>query len=345
MRTARTVIVQLVLWALVAACGLLILFPHTAPARWLSTRMGVAQVLAFPYLVAGAGLVFALVLGIWGWMRRSAGWGCWSTAAAGCVAMVLALIMGLSPVPAPRGGEQARPAQPSPESITVVTFNSQNTLTASGFGELVDTIDPDIVVLPEAERHRVKVAVAGTEFEDAFIDPDPAGPPVLGPAATQVLVHPRLGTTRPADVPSFEVEAKAGIVTPPAAGEFRVAGVHPVPPMPQLVPAWREQTIAFMRYGEDVEEPVILAGDFNATLRHGPLAARERLTAASEVCSRRAVGTWPADAPVANAWHLHPLRTPIDHVFVSGEFRVVDCDTMPIGQADHLAFIARITRT
>ncbi|WP_218364586.1 endonuclease/exonuclease/phosphatase family protein [Corynebacterium sp. TAE3-ERU30] len=343
MRRAGAVLVQLALWSMLGACGFVILVPHWAPARWLSTRLGGAQLIAFPYLMAAGGLVCGLVLLLQALVRRRTTFRILE-AIAGVIAVALATVLAVVPVPAPARGSLPAPPPDAASELTVVTLNSQNTLSAAGFQALVAAADPDIVVLPEAERSRVDAAVQGSEFEQAFIDPAPEHS-ARGPAATQVLVHPRLGSVAPAEVPSFDLESKAATITPPTGQSFHVAGVHPVPPVPFLMERWRQQTQAFIRYGETHPGPVLLAGDFNATLRHGPLTQRQRLIAASEVCGRNAVGTWPAQVPFGSTWQSHPLRTPIDHIFVSPEFHVRGCSTMAVGNADHLAFIVRLSRS
>lgn len=99
--------------------------------------------------------------------------------------------------------------------------------------------------------------------------------------------------------------------------------------------AWKGDLERVIKFGESSTKPMIIAGDFNATLRHGALAARSRLTDAQELCSAWQMGTWNSQFPAI-------LRTPIDHILITPGLQASSCQTAHIGESDHLALGAKI---
>ena len=79
---------------------------------------------------------------------------------------------------------------------------------------------------------------------------------------------------------------------------------------------WRRDLDEVRAYMDRERGRTILAGDFNATLRHGGLGSSPR---------------W-ADA----------LASPIDHVFVNSGASVVSAEVIGLGGSDHNAVAARV---
>ena len=124
------------------------------------------------------------------------------------------------------------------------------------------------------------------------------------------------------------------------SGQFvRLACVHSRPPKPPWSPEatarWRDQLSALPPPDED---PVILAGDFNATLDHA--AFRRQLDlgyvdAASQVGN----GLEPTWGPGPN-WR--PALLAIDHILVSRQCAVLTTSTHVLPGSDHRAVYAEI---
>lgn len=112
-------------------------------------------------------------------------------------------------------------------------------------------------------------------------------------------------------------------------------GVHTAPPLPSLMNYWRSDVARVVSHAQNLEHPVIMAGDFNATLRHWPLVAGNMLQDAALACGN-VEGTWPADYP---QW----AQAQIDHVFASPGFAATDCEVRKVGSSDHRAFAVTLT--
>lgn len=268
---------------LLLAC---VLLPGVAPVRWLSQLPGIAHAVAFPVLSALLLLVLGMVL-------RQAGW-----ALAGLALLLL---------------PQGWPALSDGGELTVVSFNTQDSLSGVELDGLIDAYDPDLLVLPEA---RVTQPLEGYTQAQS--------PGSAGVAPTVLLVHSRLGPVTEVDAP----DVTWGAVAVELGDGTVLAGVHPSPPVPGQMGSWRRDLAHIEEWVRD-HDRLILAGDFNATLRHGPMAALDL------VQGDRCGGTWPAAVPP-------PLASPIDHVLVSPDIGAGECTTQRVGDSDHRAVIARV---
>lgn len=307
----------------------LVLFPWTPFARALSMRSFIAQALAFPHIF-GACVVAVSALVLFFARRLSSLWIAASTQGVWALSGVLLIIF-----PSTITAESSPIQKQSTTGITlnIVAFNTQNSFTHADMATLISAFDPDIVVLPETTKSDATRAAGGTAFANSVY-----GYGDLysnGIALTTIMVHPRLGGVTPiTEVPEVTFGTVGLKIN--SRHQFRIFGVHTYPPVPNVFNSWEWDLDRVISFGENNREgPLILAGDFNATLRHGPLANRQRLVDTARRCSRAPAGAWPSNLPF---W----LRTPIDHVFVTPEFEVLKCSTMMVGTSDHLAYAATV---
>ncbi|WP_018297844.1 endonuclease/exonuclease/phosphatase family protein [Corynebacterium lubricantis] len=292
--------ISILLWGLAVLTLVLALLPGP-----LSTVPGFAHVLAFPH-ISGALLIIAIVFVVWKTRR-------WRLPATAVVLAAALLVMFPAASPlvsapsgAPASGGESRP-------LTIVSFNSKHTFTAKDFEQLQGRFHPDVYVLPETDLKRAEIALRGSNFQ-IFVS---------GDGRTSVAVASSLSDYVQVDAPDITF----GAVALEHASLPTIVGLHSAPPLPDLMGQWRDD---LQRVGEfDGGENLIVAGDFNATLRHGTLGERENLVDAFQECGSKK-GSWPAALPSL-------MRTQIDHVFVSPEIHVARCEAVEIGRSDHLA--------
>lgn len=125
-----------------------------------------------------------------------------------------------------------------------------------------------------------------------------------------------------------------------AAGPLRVVNVHTVAPLTGPdARTWADQLDALAGLVERSPSPVVLAGDFNATLDHAPL---DRLVGgdvrdAFEVAGTGLGATWPR-------WSRWPGLVPplmrLDHVLVAGDVSVASLEARASVGSDHLRLVA-----
>ena len=123
---------------------------------------------------------------------------------------------------------------------------------------------------------------------------------------------------------------RADIVT--AAGAFRLVNVHTVAPLGESESAtWRAQLAALSAMPGEFGGPLVMAGDFNATADHAPMAALLGSGARDAfVVAGRGVGaTWPQwPGPMIPVMRL-------DHVLVDGGIAVRSAQVQHNPGSDH----------
>lgn len=312
--------------------GFGVLFPQLEFAQFFSVHFPFAQLAAFPAVI-GAGVLFLSTLTATA--HRLLG----LTKLSLCCCTLWALVgAGLlfAPYGLPRQVDSAGLFAGQNRELTVVTFNTGSTLTASDFQLLTTSWNPDIIILPETAGYELRQVLQNGNFDGQLFETRDDGLPSSysgGIAPTSVLVSNSLG---PAQYTTGPVSSFGSVAVEFADPSLpTVVGVHAAPPLPGLMRKWREDLVRLSEFGHASERPLILAGDFNATLRHGALADRAQLIDSQEFCGAIPSGTWPAGAPQF-------LRTPIDHVFVSGGIKARSCQVLQIGRSDHLAYMTRV---
>ncbi|MBY0527957.1 MAG: endonuclease/exonuclease/phosphatase family protein [Gemmataceae bacterium] len=134
-----------------------------------------------------------------------------------------------------------------------------------------------------------------------------------------------------------DVVARLPVGSPEGERPFRFLGLHPAPPVSADYTARRNRVYGEVaaRLAAEPELPVVVAGDSNNT-RFAPSFLRfcQQAGLYDTAHGRMAWRTWPAGAPSAI------LGVQIDHVLVSGGWRVCDFRRGPDIGSDHYPVIA-----
>lgn len=121
---------------------------------------------------------------------------------------------------------------------------------------------------------------------------------------------------------------------PPGTPRVRVVCVHaPAPIAPGPWRCWKEFFAAVEQMMRNRTSPIIVAGDFNATVRHADLA-RLLDVAGAAGSHLRAGPTWPARRPLLE----------VDHVIHTPELRCEFAARLVVSGSDHLALVADFGR-
>jgi endonuclease/exonuclease/phosphatase family metal-dependent hydrolase len=138
--------------------------------------------------------------------------------------------------------------------------------------------------------------------------------------------------------PSFAAQPVARMELPGGPG-VHLACIHthpPNPPLPRLVGQWREELSLLPPPADSPDDPpLVLAGDFNATLDHESFRGvlRRGLVDAAAQLGRGLVPTW---APFPG-W---PGLLTIDHVLLDPRCAVLAVEVHPLPGSDHRAVYA-----
>jgi endonuclease/exonuclease/phosphatase (EEP) superfamily protein YafD len=121
---------------------------------------------------------------------------------------------------------------------------------------------------------------------------------------------------------------------------FTLHAVHPVPPKPSKHPDNQgEKEVALIKVGKTVAQSnkaTIVAGDFNDVA----WSETSRLFGTSSRLRDVRVGRWFYHSFDATSLFL---RWPLDHVYVSKEFRLIDLKKLPKYGSDHFPILVKLT--
>ncbi|WP_237319451.1 endonuclease/exonuclease/phosphatase family protein [Streptomyces sp. JJ36] len=308
-------------WAL--WCAVVLLLPFSVPLVFRGLDADgpspVPQLLAFlPWFLAPAwlGLVCAI-------LARRVLVLLWAAAVLGSTGWFLQ----------PYGPDAPPPRQePATARFRVLTANLEH---GDATGALLGALRrerPHLVSVQECDR-RCAAALRTTAVRDAY--PYRVVLPGDSAAAGSALLSSRPLRTLP-PVPGT-------LTMPGALVEFggatvRVQVAHPMPPLFRSVGPWRRELGALRDYAAAHRaEPLLMAGDFNASQDHAAFRAllETGLRDAARLEGRSRTPTWPtATAP--------PLGAQIDHVLVSEEFEVRDAVFLDLRGSDHRALLADV---
>ena len=221
--------------------------------------------------------------------------------------------------------------------LTVLTSNLRLGLADTAeVTRIAEESGADVVVLEEV----TPTAFAGLEQLRRDL-PYQAGVPFTGARGT--IAFSRYPLTQ---VTQLKVFNGAFLIHVAAPEPFSLVAVHTSQPMnsPLLWKSDHRSLLWNTKLAVD-SGPVVMAGDFNATLDHRPM--RDLLGLGLSDAARQANAgwqpTWPSK-PTLGAdslpWGLGAMA--IDHVLVSKQFSTISTTTYVVKDSDHRALLARI---
>jgi endonuclease/exonuclease/phosphatase (EEP) superfamily protein YafD len=280
-----------------------------------------AQLVSFRPVLAGAVLAGALAVGC----RRRSRLRPLVVGPVVVVAVAVALVL-------PR--TVADPPASVGRPFTVVSFNTlEGGADIGALRDLIRTEQPDVVSLSEAGdgfRSRLLPAVETLGYR-VHTSTGPGTPDMSGITA---LTAGRLGDVRvqvraESSVPYLELSG-AGL------GDLRVVAFHSRAPLPGLMSVWRRDLAQLPRWCSG-SPPVVVAGDFNATLDHSAL--RNGMSGCADSADQRGAGlipTWDLSAS------MRGIGPQIDHVIVTRGIGTESFQVVDIPGSDHRAIVSRL---
>jgi endonuclease/exonuclease/phosphatase (EEP) superfamily protein YafD len=177
-----------------------------------------------------------------------------------------------------------------------------------------------------------RLAAAGLAqvLQFSHLDPRPGG------RGTGLWARWPLAPLQP--VPGLAWAAPRARIDPLGGFPVTLTAVHPVPPVHGRGGIWRRELAVIQQALAAVDEPQVVAGDFNATRDHGPF--RELLAAGFLDCVDSSQNrSWPGFT-----WPSLPVMR-LDHVLVSQTATVPMARTMHVPRSDHHGFLVDIEFT
>lgn len=292
-----------VVCALVVVAGVLTVLGRLGRVHWVFDWMA----LAHHYYLA-FGLVLLLILL---WMRR---WR-WVVGAAVVVVMNGWLLAPYLPTASVAESESER-------TIRLLVYNMYfaNWQLEQAVHD-VELYEADIVFIMEYSFH-IQEAIEShfSEYEYRLIEPS-HGTTGLALFSHIPIAYAEVHQRRETRIPIFEVEFVDG------ERPFTLVAGHSWPPVPELGEMNRAQMGDITAVAAAAPHPLIVAGDFNASV--WSYLVRNLANAAAVADAHR--GYW-----FQPTWQLNPwLQLPLDHIFVSQEWQVLNYQHGGPGGSDH----------
>lgn len=218
-------------------------------------------------------------------------------------------------------------------AVQVLCWNllAKNT-SYEGMVELVDQVDPDVLVLIEVAPSLLEQI---PEIADRY--PYSAALPALGGSGIAVFSRiPGTGFEKQDFDCAFQPAIVAKFPWKNSQTDLQIVALHPLSPIPVGRTKTRDQQLqAFLRWANDTGGPICVCGDFNTT----PWTRSfQSLQDAGFMDSRLGVGncpTWPS-------W-LGPFGLPIDHALSKGSCEIFDREVIASSHgSDHLPLRFRL---
>ena len=195
----------------------------------------------------------------------------------------------------------------------------------------------DVLAVQELTPHMVgRLAAAGLAqlLPFSHLDPQP------GWAGTGLWSRWPLTPLTP--VPGLTAAAPRARIDPPAGRPVTLTAVHPFAPMNENADIWHRELALIRQTLARVDEPQVVAGDFNASRDHRPF--RDLLTAGFLDCADSSQSrSWPGFTWPAGGGMLPVMR--LDHVLVSRTATVHMTRTIRLPRTDHHGVLAAIEFT
>ncbi len=231
-------------------------------------------------------------------------------------------------------------ADKTPSSTPTVTVLTANVLV--GQGDLAGALEKgwafhaDAVVVQEVTPE-AWAAVAKSDAANYF--EYRVGQPQPGVTGLMVLSHRPI--TAASSVPVSNGGIRATIQAGPSAKNVELIALHAA--TPDSLDLWYRDLATVRDIAAGITGPLVVAGDFNATLDHEPMRRilDVGLADAAEACGSGWHPTWPTPGHRSvPTWWPAPVIT-IDHVLFSSGFTCVDTKVMDVANSDHRAVLAR----
>lgn len=309
----RTLLLWLIPAWLVTAAGV--------AARWWDA-LGVVPMLQalFPLFGILAVMVLALVA------ITRVGW-----------AILIAAATAAGPVVLSAQALTSETVESSPSDEVVLALNLEyGSADPASVVALVRDLEVNTVVLTELTQSGWnRLRSAGL----ASILPNGVGEPAAGASGTMIRSSHPLTEVPGTDADElFESFAQPIARVERPSGSYLLRGVHPNPPVLGGAAYWHRQLgrLGQWQKSQAAQEPLVLAGDFNASRAHPVFRGATRgLTDAQSATGAGWVRTWPTGKTV-------PAFVAIDHIMTRGA-GVADAGDAVVPGTDHRAVWARLS--
>jgi endonuclease/exonuclease/phosphatase (EEP) superfamily protein YafD len=190
----------------------------------------------------------------------------------------------------------------------------------------------DVVILVETTPGALN-ALERHGWDQRF--PYSLGDPRDGFSSTAIYSRFPLSSSNSIGATSFQQWATT--VRIPRVGGIRLIAVHPCNPYCGDDRWSAEHRVVRRAVIDNLDQPLVVAGDFNAVDDHGPMQALRRagLKSATDVAGAGWLPTYPANRRI-------PPLLPIDHVLINEDLTATSVTSFAVSGSDHRGLLATL---
>jgi endonuclease/exonuclease/phosphatase family metal-dependent hydrolase len=157
---------------------------------------------------------------------------------------------------------------------------------------------------------------------------------------SNTAVYSRFPLSRSAAIGDTSFQQWVTTVRIPRVGSIRLLAVHPCNPYCGGDRWSADHRVVRKAVIDNVDHPLVVAGDFNAVDDHGPMQALQRagLKSATDVAGAGWLPTYPANRPF-------PPLLPIDHIMINKDLTATSVTSFTVSGTDHRGLLATLAGT
>jgi Endonuclease/Exonuclease/phosphatase family len=157
---------------------------------------------------------------------------------------------------------------------------------------------------------------------------------------SNTAVYSRFPLSRSSQIGDTSFQQWQTTVRIPRVGSIRLMAVHPCNPYCGDNRWSSEHRLLRRTVIDNLDRPLVVAGDFNAVDDHGPMQALRRagLKTATDVAGAGWLPTYPAN-------RSFPPLLPIDHVMINRDLTATSVTSFTVAGSDHRGLLTTLART
>lgn len=154
---------------------------------------------------------------------------------------------------------------------------------------------------------------------------------------SNTAIYSRFPLSRSSEIGDTSFQQWVTTVRIPGVGSFRLMAVHPCNPYCGGDRWSAEHRVVRRAVIDNLDHPLIVAGDFNAIDDHGPMQALQRagLKSATDVAGAGWLPTYPAN-------RSFPPLLPIDHIMINKDLTATSVTSFAVSGSDHRGLMATL---
>ena len=309
-------------------------FPSSNLNIWLSTKPILAQIYAFPLATSTIAALLSFLYFFLSFYKKNKQIRFYSG-----ILLLLSFILLLFGT-----DKTLSSASNKTKTLKLVTWNVANQIEEQHIERIFSHFDADIAIFPELatnireeqENQQIQLLFQQVGLSISNYDIFTSPPTDSGIAPVTVIIKKSYGFYTKAE--TFHTTRFGTIVLHSRKQNLPdIIALHTAPPLPGLMEVWKQDLHIIHNQLASKYPKAIIAGDFNATMRHGALAKISSHRDALNVLPPFERGTWNSQSPTIFSTTIDHVLLPINHYYVKS------LEIVTFQNSDHRCIFTEIT--